>query len=243
VQTVDASTLSADVGKFSLKDTRTFQVASRDAAGNLSAKTRALVVVPKTAKLTLAKAKSALTKRGLKAGKVSYVFSSLTKGRVVKATKSGLVLKGSAVPLTVSKGPRKTNSRATPIPGTTPPSPGTTYAPSPSPTSTTFPSATPSPAAPPAAEADPPEPDATTDAAAATADREGFSPSEVSSARRTAGLALLAALFGGAGAMVIRARRRVFAPVPKAESVDGPILFWDERLLRGIATAVRRVFR
>ncbi|HEX5468479.1 MAG TPA: Ig-like domain-containing protein, partial [Gaiellaceae bacterium] len=244
VRTVDASTLSADVGKFSLKDKRTFQVAARDAAGNVSTKTRALVVVPKTARLTLATAKSALKNRGLKAGKVVYVFSSLGKGRVVTATKKGLVPKGSAVPLKVSKGPRKKNSRATPLPGTTPPSsPGTTYILSPSPTPTTFPSATPSPAAAPAAEADPPEPDASTDAAAATADREGFSPTEVSSARRTAGLALLAALFGGAGAMVVRARRRVLAPVRKSESFDGSILFWDERLMRAAVAAFRRLFR
>src|SRR4029450_3097711 len=88
-QTVPASQLSADLGAFSQRDTRSFQVAARDAAGNVSGKTFALVVVPKVAKLTLAKAKTALSKRGLKTGTISYVFSSsVPKGSVVSAGKS-----------------------------------------------------------------------------------------------------------------------------------------------------------
>ena len=79
-QTVSGSTLTVDMGAFSLRDRRSFQLAARDAAGNVSGKTVALVVVPKVAKLPLAKAKSALTKRGLKAGEISYVFSSLAEG-------------------------------------------------------------------------------------------------------------------------------------------------------------------
>ena len=103
-QTVSGSTLSVDMGAFSQKDTRSFQVAARDAAGNVGGKTLALVVVPKVARLPLAKATSALSKRGLKAGAITYVFSSVPKGSVVSAGKSGLVTKGSAVPLAVSKG-------------------------------------------------------------------------------------------------------------------------------------------
>jgi hypothetical protein len=73
----------------------------------VSGKTFALVVIPKVAKLSLAKAKTALSKHGLKTGKISYVFStSVPKGSVVSAGKSGLVTRGSAVPLTVSKGGR-----------------------------------------------------------------------------------------------------------------------------------------
>ena len=87
------------MGAFSLSDKRSFQVAARDAAGNISGKTSALVVIPKVAKLSLAKAKTALSKRGLKTGKVSYVFStSVPKGSVVSAGKSGLATRGSAVP-------------------------------------------------------------------------------------------------------------------------------------------------
>ena len=42
--------------------------------------------------------------------------------------------------------------------------------------------------------------------------------------------------------MALRARRRLIAPVVRAENVDGPIRFWDERLLRGAASALRRTF-
>jgi hypothetical protein len=52
----------------------------------------------------------------------------------------------------------------------------------------------------------------------------------------------LAGLFLGAGAMVLRARRRLIPPVARAEALDGPILFWDERLVRSTASALRRAF-
>ena len=103
-KTVSGSTLSADMGAFSQRDARTFQVAARDAAGNASTKSVALVVVPKVTKLSLAKARAALKKRGLKSGKITYVRSSLPKGSVISAGKSGLVRRGSAIPLKVSKG-------------------------------------------------------------------------------------------------------------------------------------------
>jgi hypothetical protein len=103
-KTVSGSTLSADMGAFSQRDARTFQVVARDAAGNASTKSVALVVVPKVTKLSLAKARAALKKRGLKSGKITYVRSSLPKGSVISAGKSGLVRRGSAIPLKVSKG-------------------------------------------------------------------------------------------------------------------------------------------
>ena len=40
----DSATLSADMGKFSLRDARTFQVAARDTAGNIGVRTNALVI-------------------------------------------------------------------------------------------------------------------------------------------------------------------------------------------------------
>jgi hypothetical protein len=104
--TVDSATLSADMGKFSLGDSRSFQVAARDIAGNIGLRTNAIVIVPKLAKLTLAKAKSALVKRGLKLGKVSRVYSRLVKGKVISAGKNGVVAQGTAVPVKISKGPR-----------------------------------------------------------------------------------------------------------------------------------------
>jgi len=51
-QTLPGSELSVDMGAFSMSDTRSFQVAARDAAGNVSGKTFALVVIPKVAKLS-----------------------------------------------------------------------------------------------------------------------------------------------------------------------------------------------
>jgi hypothetical protein len=237
-KTVPGSELSADMGGFSQSDTRSFQVAARDAAGNVSGRTFTLVVIPKVAKLSLAKAKTALSRRGLKPGKISYVFStSVPKGSVVSAGKSGLVTRSSAVALTVSKGRAgRSTSRDT----TTPPP---TYPPS-----TTPPPTYPAPTTPPpdptltdAGQADP-ETTAGIGEPEAEPEPESFNATKVSSARRTAGLVLLACLFLGAGAMALRARRRLIAPRATAENVDGPILFWDERLLRGTASAIRRAF-
>ena len=41
--------------------------------------------------------------------------------------------------------------------------------------------------------------------------------------------------------MALRARRRLIAPMANAENIDGPILFWDERLLHAVGNALRRV--
>ncbi len=138
-QTVPAPQLSADMGAFSLSDKRSFQVAARDAAGNVSGKTSALVVIPKVARLSLAKAKTALSKRGLKTGKISYVFSSVPKGSVVAAGKSGLATRGSSVPLKVSKGLARDSNpsdTSTPPPAYQPPSYSPPPPPTPPPTST-----------------------------------------------------------------------------------------------------------
>jgi Bacterial Ig domain/Bacterial Ig-like domain len=237
-QTVSGSQLSADMGVFSQRDTRSFQVAARDAAGNVSGKTVALVVVPKVARLPLAKAKTALSKRGLKAGKISYVFSSVPKGSVVSAGKTGLAARGSAVPLKVSKGLARESYPAdssAPPPAYQPP----TYQPSNPPPPTSPPPTTAPPIDSPPSVGEAADPEA---AGAGAAEPESFNRSQVSSARRTAGLVLLASLFLGAGAMALRARRRLIAPPPNAENVDGPILFWDERLVRGTASALRRAF-
>jgi hypothetical protein len=244
VHTLDSSALSADMGTFSTKDTRKFQVAARDAAGNVGAKTGTLVVVPKTAKLALAKAKSALKKRGLKTGKITYVFSAQAKGTVVAAGKSGLVPSGTAVSLKVSKGPKGgAHSRGEPQQGADQPpvSPPATNPPVTTPPTST-PGPTSSPTDIPLAGGDPPEPDPNVDVpGAGTAEPESFNAAEISSARRTAGLVLLAALFLGAGAMAVRARRRLVAPPARDENLDGPILFWDERLVRATANGIRRV--
>jgi hypothetical protein len=202
----------------------------------VSGRTFTLVVIPKVAKLSLAKAKTALSKRGLKPGKISYVFStSVPKGSVVSAGKSGLVTRSSAVALTVSKGRAgRSTSR-----DTTPPPP--TYPPSTTPPPTYPPPITP-PTDAPATDSGQADPETTAGTGEAEPEPESFNATKVSSARRTAGLVLLACLFLGAGAMALRARRRLIAPMASSENVDGPILFWDERLLRGTASALRRAF-
>ena len=105
VKTVAGSKRSVGMGKFKLTDRRSFQVAAVDTAGNGGPKTRALKIVPKLAKLTLAAAKSALKKRGFKTGKITYRTSaSVPKGKVIKGAASGLRPAGAKIGLTVSKG-------------------------------------------------------------------------------------------------------------------------------------------
>jgi PASTA domain len=242
VKTLDASKRSVDMGRFKTSDARRFQVAAQDAAGNVSAKTVALVVVPNVAKLSLAKAKTALSKRGLKAGKVSYVYSSIPKGSVVSAGKSGLVARGTAVPLRVSKGPL--GSRAT-LYSSPPYEPPAYQPPAYQPPVSTPPASpgavdSPPPTDPPLNGGEAADPEA--ESGVGAAEPESFNQAEVSNPRRTAGFVLLPVLFLGAGAMALRARRRLIAPVTRAENFDGPILFWDERFLRGAAALFRRAF-
>jgi hypothetical protein len=105
VTTVGGSSLSAPMGPFRLTDTRTFQVAAVDGAGNVGARSIRLKIVPKLTKLTLAAAKKALTKRGFKVGKVTSKASpKILKGRVIAATAKGLRPAGSKIGLIVSKG-------------------------------------------------------------------------------------------------------------------------------------------
>ena len=110
VKTVGGSSRTAPMGRLKLTDKRAFQVAAVDEAGNVGPKSGSLKVVPKLAKLSLASARKALTKRGFKAGKVGYKASSkVAKGKVIVGSASGLAPAGAKIGLTVSKG--KTSSR------------------------------------------------------------------------------------------------------------------------------------
>jgi Bacterial Ig domain/Chitobiase/beta-hexosaminidase C-terminal domain/PASTA domain len=105
VKTVSGSSRSAPMGIFRLTDTRAFQVAAVDGAGNVGPLSPKLKVVPKLTKLTVAAAKKALRKRGFKLGKVTYRASaSVPKGRVVAGTAKGLRPAGFRIGLIVSKG-------------------------------------------------------------------------------------------------------------------------------------------
>ena len=105
VTTVGGSSLSAPMGPFRLTDTRTFQVAAVDGAGNVGALSGKLKIVPKLTNLTLAAAKKALKKRGFKVGKVTSKASpKILKDRVIAGTAKGLRPAGSKIGLIVSKG-------------------------------------------------------------------------------------------------------------------------------------------
>ena len=105
MQAVSPDTRSVGMGSFRTSDACGFQVAALDEAGNVGAKSLTLKVVPKLKGLTLAGAKSALTKRAFKVGKITYRRSStIAKGRVIAAGAYGLRSKGTRISLTVSSG-------------------------------------------------------------------------------------------------------------------------------------------
>ncbi len=148
VKTLAGSKRSANMGAFKTSDSRAFQLAARDAAGNVGPKTRALVIVPAVQKLTPAAAKARLTARGLRTGAVRYSYSATVGAGLVLSSRSGVALKGAAIGLTVSRGPASRGGTTPPPPagggfgsGTTsggPTYPGPSYnggAPTPGPTS------------------------------------------------------------------------------------------------------------
>jgi hypothetical protein len=244
VKTLPSSARSADMGTYRTSDTRSFQVAARDAAGNVGAKTVALVVVPSVKKLTLAQADARLTARGLKRGSISYAFStSIPSGRVISAGRAGLVPKGTAVSLKISRGVFR--SAFSPVPPATGSGPsGTPYYYSPSPSSSGSTSGAPTGGAPspsgtqispPSLATETPGPDGV--------EPESFIPGTDESAsglRRLLGLVLLGGAFLAAGAVALRARGRRLAP-PAAIAGEEPLLFWDQRLAHAVTGGMRRL--
>jgi hypothetical protein len=202
-------------------------------AGTVGAKTVALVIVPNVKKLTLAQAKSRLKARGLKSGSVSYAFStSIPSGRVISAGRSGLVPKGTAVSLKVSRGAFR--SVSSPVPPATGSGRGGTsyYSGSMSPGGSTGGSPASGAPSPPVAES--PGPDGV--------QPESFTPAADESAsglRRLLGLMLLGGAFLASGAVALRARGGRIAP-PTAVGEE-PRLFWDQRLARAVTGSMRRL--
>ncbi|MEO8290797.1 MAG: PASTA domain-containing protein [Gaiellaceae bacterium] len=240
VKTLSASARSYTVGTFKTSDARAFQVAARDEASNVSLKTKSLVVVPAVTNLKLAKAKSALTKRGLKTGKITYVFSSsVPSGSVVSAGKSGLVAKGTAVPLSLSKGAARAASGGGSGSGGS--GTGYYYGPTTTPSSTPVypPSATPLPSTPSSSsgggESSGPAPDE-----ARVGSPESFTQKRSSGGRRALGLALLGTLFAAGAGLAFRARKSM-PQLQQAGAQAGQILFWDERVARSALSAFRRL--
>ena len=86
-------------------DLRAFQIQAEDGAGNASAPSYALKVLPVLKKLTVRAAKAALAKRGFRQGKLTKKRSaSVPKGRVIRAAGPTVARVGTAVPLLVSAG-------------------------------------------------------------------------------------------------------------------------------------------
>jgi hypothetical protein len=254
IKTVGGSARSADVEAFKTSDSRSFQVAARDAAGNVGAKSRALVILPALKKLTLSRAQARLTARGLRSGALRFVYSTtIAAGRIVSAP-TGVVVKGSAVALNVSKGPL-----------------GSTYTPPPSTTSggdvsgyggygtgsttgsgfagTTSGGTTTGGSTPTSSTTGGPAGGSLTPASATGGSKtvggvepESFTPGDdnASGLRRLLGFMLLGGAFLAAGAFALRARR---PRVPRGDVTAGvePLLFWDQRLLHAVTASVRRV--
>jgi Bacterial Ig-like domain (group 3) len=244
LRTLGASARKVDLGKFKTSDKRSFQVAARDTAGNLGAKTARLVVIPRLRNLTVADATARLTARGLKAGKLTYRYSSeIAAGRVIRARRSGLVTKGASIGLRVSRGAMPRSPSSTPPPPPPPPSSGT-----PPP----FPSF--APTTPPGTDGSattPPPLSAPTDPASETGDPshdpevvvpESFSPADEESSplRRLLGLTLLGGAFLAAGGVAWKARRAHVRPRPAESALVEPLVFWDQRLLQSVSSTIRR---
>ena len=86
-------------------DLRAFQIQAKDEAGNASAPTYALKVLPALKKLTVRAAKAALTKCGFRQGKLTKQRStSVPAGRVIRAAGPTVARVGTAVRLLVSAG-------------------------------------------------------------------------------------------------------------------------------------------
>jgi hypothetical protein len=248
LRALGAGARSVDIGAFKVSDKRKFQVAARDAAGNLGAKTHQLVIVPNLRGATLAKAKAKLAARGLKPGKIRRIRSTrVPAGRILKTGRSGVLPTGSKVALTVSIGGSGTGASGStggsgsggrgstggtsaggsaPSGSVTPPSAGVTP-----------PSLVPS--TPSAAPEVPAAGEAGQDARPTVSVAPTSSSSTNGKLRHALGLALLSAAFMAALLAWWRLRRLPAWQSPAAEPTE--IVFWDQRLTRLALATVRRV--
>jgi hypothetical protein len=246
VKTLPGSQRSVDMGRFKSSDSRSFQVAARDSAGNVGAKTRTLVIVPNLAKLLVTEAKTRLAGRGLRAGAMSYAYSTTVgAGRVISA-RSGVAFKGAAVALKVSRGPvgRTGNAIPTGTSGGTG-SGGTYYGGS---VYGGTPTPYPSPSGSGTLQTGSGDGSQAPSESGESADVGGVEPQSFTPAdddatsplRRLVGLALLGGAFVVAGAVALRARRPNLPRPVQSGAMDEPLLFWDERLLHAVTASVRR---
>jgi hypothetical protein len=160
------------------------------------------------------------------------------------SARSGVALKGTAIGLTVSRGPAG-RSTSNPAPttggGFSSGSGGPTYpsynggAPSAPPVSGGTTGGTPLT---PATGSDGSE----ASGGSGEVQPESFSPNDDSTSplRRLLGLALLGGAFVAAGAIALRARKPRLPRGSRAGRVE-PLMFWDQRLMHAVSTSVRRV--
>ena len=200
------------------------------------------MIVPSLAKLLVSQAKTRLAGRGLRAGAMSYAYSTtIGAGRIISA-RTGVVFKGAAVGLKVSRGPSGRYGSAIPTGtngGTA--SGGTNYGGTPTP----YPSASGSgPLQTGSGDGSLAPSESSDSGGVGGVEPQSFSPAEedtTSLLRRLVGFALLGGAFVAAGAVALRARRpHLRAPV-QSGAADDPLLFWDERLLHAVTASVRRV--
>jgi hypothetical protein len=181
---------------------------------------------------------------------VSYVYSTTVAAGLVVSARSGVVFKGSAVGLTVSRGPAARIASTTPPPttgGTTgytgygfPPS-GTTSGGT-TPGGTTSGVGNPTT---PTTSGGPGGEDSLSPASESPGEVEpqSYTPGDdgASPLRRLLGFALLGGAFAAAGAVALRARGPRLPRTAETTSAVEPLLFWDQRLLRAVTSSVRRV--
>ncbi|MGH3045764.1 MAG: OmpL47-type beta-barrel domain-containing protein [Gaiellaceae bacterium] len=252
VRTLGAGARSTSLGTFRTSDRRSFQVAAEDVAGNVSAKSRKLRVVPQVARLEFASAKKSLANRGFALGEVTYRQSDdVANGAVVRGSAAGVRPAGSKIGLLVSTGspaPATTDSETPPpapaaqapaAAGATPPPPA--YDPPPISLAPTFPApgAEGAPAPAPAAEAAP-----ETESKGAARPRD-IRPQPLAvhgqaDARKELGYCVLVLALGAlmlAALRLLRGSRRPPAPATGL----GPLVLWDARLLHLAASALHRL--
>jgi hypothetical protein len=253
LRSAGGSATSADLGAFSTSDRRTFQATAVDAAGNESARTARLAVVPKLVGGSLADAKKRLRRHSLRAGTVTYVRSSAPAGRVVGASRSGVVAAGTKIALKVSSGPSESGSTPTRTTsgGTTggTATGGSTFTGTTS-TGTGAPKGWPlagtagsplagqTPPAPGMASTGVPAPEAGETLAGETTVE--LTANDGNDDRKALGLLLLTGAMLVAGLAVARMRR---APLPRLRPAGDQLdlVFWDQRLARFALSAARRL--
>jgi hypothetical protein len=101
----------AKLGAFAAGDTRSFTLAQKDAAGNVSPQTAPLRAVPVLAGKSLAEAAAALGAAGFAVGTVTEVAATAPSGIVVEPATTRFALAPSAIDLAVSVGPAAPETR------------------------------------------------------------------------------------------------------------------------------------